>query len=149
VITQRLSQRLIVDYELLTSHQIDLYHEFWPATHCARAPHVLYKGCNYHWPRKKVNSKTKNPTRCRRSRADSSRRRLEKVKSNESAKWEIKVVRGSLEPWVPEEGLYSAVFDAHLPVPNRLSACIHLLNRQVATKRFQSAELWYRSLLAG
>jgi len=22
-------QHLIVDYELLTSHQIDLYHEFW------------------------------------------------------------------------------------------------------------------------
>ena len=29
VITQRLSPRLIVDYELLTSHQIELYHEFW------------------------------------------------------------------------------------------------------------------------
>jgi hypothetical protein len=29
VITQRLSQHLIVDYELLTSHQIDLCHAFW------------------------------------------------------------------------------------------------------------------------
>jgi len=33
VITQRLTQRLIaiVDYELLTPHQIDLYIEFWAA----------------------------------------------------------------------------------------------------------------------